>query len=478
MSRRIFYCWMVGATVCGAASQVVQANEGTRTAAAAATMKVAQGPLAEYVEKPDASYRWVKVREGKVGPTEYVELILTSQTWRDIVWKHRLFILKPSTAVNAKRGLLVIAGGRWKDEYEDPNREENLPSESKIYTMIAEQLRSPVAVLLNVPQQPIFDGLVEDEIISMTFDEYLASEDPEWPLLLPMVKSAVRGMDAVQEFCADRWSLDLESFTVTGASKRGWTTWLLGAVDRRASAIAPMVIDTLNMGPQMKHQIAAWGKYSEQIEDYSERKIQERMDTPAGRTLRSIVDPFAYRQTLQQPKLIIIGTNDRYWPLDALNLYWQELIGPKYILYIPNNGHGLKDYVRIIGNLAALHEDGNGGPGLPQLDWSFAEEAGRLELSIESDRAPDDVHIWLAESRTRDFRDSVWRAVQADSNGNAFVYSLKVPNDGFAAMFGEAVYQQRNIPYYLSTTVRLVSAGDAKIGNIPTTKPVRKQIGE
>jgi PhoPQ-activated pathogenicity-related protein len=51
----------------------------------------------------------------------------------------------------------------------------------------------------------------------------------------------------------------------------------------------------------------------------------------------------------------MLGTNDEYWPLDALNLYWSELKGPKYVLYIPNNGHGLKDYGRIVGSLCALH---------------------------------------------------------------------------------------------------------------------------
>ena len=194
---------------------------------------------------------------------------------------------------------------------------------------MAEQMKTPVAVLLHVPQQPIFDGKVEDQIIAHTFDQYLKTNDSQWPLLLPMVKSAVRGMDAVQQFAQRQWKLQLKTFTVAGASKRGWTTWLTGAVEPRATAIAPMVIDVLNMGSQMKYQEKAWGKLSYKINDYSQLDLPARLNTEKGKALRAIVDPYSYRHLLTQPKLIMIGTNDHYSPLDALKLYWPEVTAEK-----------------------------------------------------------------------------------------------------------------------------------------------------
>ncbi len=413
--------------------------------------------LADFLAKDEPSYQWVKVREGKIGRSEYAELILTSQTWRGIVWKHRLFVIRPSTAQQTKQALLVIAGGAWKEKYANPESKQALPRKAMLFARIAEQLKSPVAILLNVPQQPIFGGLVEDEIISLTLDKYLETGDPNWPLLLPMVKSAVQGMDAIQEFCEEEWSLSVESFTVTGASKRGWTTWLVGATDKRVSAIAPMVIDLLNMGQQMQHQRDTWGAFSDQIADYTDRNIQPRMNTPAGRSLQRIIDPFSYREDLKQPKLIILGTNDRYWPLDALNLYWKELEGPKYILYVPNNRHGLRDFPRILGSLSALHTEARGGQPMPALEWSF-EEGNSVTLRIESDRAPKSVQIWRASSATRDFRESRWSPEEARREGEAYVYTLPTPERGYEAMFGEAVYENDGVPFYLSTNVQIVAS--------------------
>ena len=49
-----------------------------------------------------------------------------------------------------------------------------------------------------------------------------------------MVKASVRAMDTITAFAAALPELGgsaPSSYTVAGASKRGWTTWLVGAVD-------------------------------------------------------------------------------------------------------------------------------------------------------------------------------------------------------------------------------------------------------
>jgi PhoPQ-activated pathogenicity-related protein len=432
------------------------------TPPAASAAAVPSPALPDYVAQPDASYRWRKRSEGKLANGTYVELILTSQTWRDIVWKHQLFIYRPSVVESKSQAMLLIAGGRWRDSLENsPADGDKLPGEANAVATVAEMMRAPVAVLLQVPEQPLFGGMVEDEIISHTFAEFMKTGDAQWPLLLPMVKSAVRGMDAVQEFAKAEWGYEIEDFLVTGASKRGWTTWLTAAVDPRVNALAPMVIDMLNMRAHMDLQELSFGGYSEQIRDYTDKNLQHEQDSERAVALRAIVDPFSYRQQLRQPKLIILGTNDRYWPVDALNLYWNDLAGEKYILYVPNNGHGIRDYARVLGTTSALHEHVSGKKPLPRLNWNFADRGDTVRLTLSSDTRPVTVLSWTTKSDTRDFREANWISRAADhsnATANDFVVEMKKPASGFAAVFAEAQFNGRAMPFYLSTNLQVVEA--------------------
>ena len=198
-------------------------------------------------------------------------------------------------------------------------------------------------VCLSYSQSAVLEGnLREDDLIAETFVRYLKSEDDSWPLLFPMVKSVVKAMDVLQAFGKKEWSAPINKFIVAGASERGWTTWLTAAVDKRIGAIAPVVIDVLNMREQMPRQLQAFGAYSSRLAAYSSRGLLPIPKTQAGHRLLNMVDPWAYRDRLTMPKLIINGTNDFYWATDALNLYWDGIPNDKWARYIPNAGHNLR----------------------------------------------------------------------------------------------------------------------------------------
>jgi PhoPQ-activated pathogenicity-related protein len=424
------------------------------------------GPLADYVAAKDDSYAWFKRSEGSVLTCKYAELILTSQTWRGITWKHQLFILKPAQVdPNAKHAVLMIAGGNWNDKIADPTTQLKLPGEAQILAIVAESLKVPVAILLHVPQQPIFDGKREDQIIAYTFREFLKTGDATWPLLAPMAKSAVKAMDATTEAMKKEWGFDIAKFTITGASKRGWTTWLTGAVDDRAVAIAPMVIDMLNMSEHTRLQKASFGgKSSEQIDDYE--GLDRQIDTARGLALRKIVDPWEYRQRLTQPKLVILGTNDRYWPLEACNLYWDDLQGDKYLIYVPNNGHGLPDRARLVAGLNALNRSVMTGKPLPKLNWSFSEGGDSHKLKIDSDTHVSTLHLWSATAPTLDFRDSQWTTIGQQPASREFVIDLPRSINSHTAYFGELIFNEgRDDQFSLSTNIKVIRSNVAAGGN-------------
>jgi len=287
----------------------------------------------KYVTAEDKTYGWKVEDEINSGGASISFVRLTSQTWQGITWKHWLTVIRPDNIKNSKHSMLVIAGGRSSSK---PPRKTAMH-----LSQIAIRTGTVVSVLNQVPNQPLFDNLREDGLISYTFVKYLESKDESWPCLLPMVKSTMRAMDTVQALMQKKHKQKIEKFFLTGASKRGWTTWLTAAMDHRVSAIAPMVIDTLKMGDQMKYQLKCWGKYSKQIGDYTEKGLPDQLSKPSAQKLLDIVDPYAYIENLKMPKLILIGTNDPYWPVDAVNLYFKDLKGKKYIHYVPNAGHGL-----------------------------------------------------------------------------------------------------------------------------------------
>lgn len=422
---------------------------------------IAHADLDEYVRKNDGAFAWTQ-RDKKVTPDGSLTFVtLTSQVWRGIPWNHQLQIFEPVEQKYPDSVLLFITGGSHTSR---PNDEDIARGFA-----LAKLCGARVAVLPQVPNQPLMDGKKEDDLIAETFVKYLESKDESWPLLFPMVKSAVRAMDAVQEM-GTKDNKPVARFVVTGASKRGWTTWLSGAVDKRIVAIAPMVIPTLNMRAQNAHQLEVWGKYSEQIEDYTRRGLMEKIETPEGTKLWKMIDPFTYRDRITVPKLIINGTNDRYWTLDSLNLFWGDLHGPKWVVYLPNAGHGLEQNRHYaLNGIGAFFRHVISKQPMPELAWKFINGSDdKTHLSITSNKKPRSTVFWVAKSETKDFREARWEPMKdaklenGDGKSATVSYGISRPEKGFAALVGDLAFEIDGLEYHLSSEIQQVAAQPAK----------------
>jgi PhoPQ-activated pathogenicity-related protein len=414
--------------------------------------------LEQYVAAPDSSYSWHQVSAGRIGSCEFVEAVLTSQTWHGIAWKHQLFIIKPARLeMPHRQAFLFIDGGSWHPEYEH-GIAGGFPSNAEVFEHLAEVMRAPVAIVRQVPFEPMF-GLREDALVAYTFDQYLKSGEGDWPLLLPMAKSASRAMDAVQQLALEHWGIPIERFTVAGASKRGWTSWLVAAIDPRVASVAPMVIAMLDVPAQIELQRQTFGALSQQVHDYEAIHLPERLDSPLGRALVSIVDPYSYRARLTMPKLILLGTNDPYWPVDALKIYWNGLLGEKRVVDLPNQTHDLRDSDRLIGSLSALYRYSARDQPLPELSWSFERSPEELELSVRTNRNPARVLAWTATSASRDFRESRWISHSCEGSDGGYRCSESLAGDHYTGLYAELFFEDPQQPLFSFSTIVCVAKG-------------------
>jgi len=404
-------------------------------------LPVAEAQSLADVKKVDASYRYRIVGEHRVGACQAYVVEMTSQTWRGKPWKHWLSILVPSKVTHQDAAVLFITGGSSRSGQPKPDA-----GEARLMSYIATLAQSPIVILQQVPNQPLQGNRYEDDLIALTFDKFVKNEGDDWPLLLPMVESAVRAMDTTAAVMKAKQDQAIKRFVVSGASKRGWTTWLTAAADERVVAIAPMVIDVLNMQPQMEQQVKSYGKYSRMIQPYLEFDIPNRMKTKRGQLLTNLVDPYAYREKLTLPKLIILGTNDPYWTVDASSLYFPGLSGPKHLYYLANAGHGLG--AQIAPTMAYFFKKSLDGETLSAMKWEVSPD-GRFRAKWRGEGGQ--AKLWKATSKTRDFRESKWTS-QPLEGANAVVTEVAEPDQGWAAYYIEVEFPGLPLLKYSLTT--------------------------
>ncbi len=362
--------------------------------------------LKNYINNNDKTYNWEQKDSIVLGKTKVYHILLTSQQWHNIIWRHQLTVLVPSK-VSYQNALLFITGGSNKDMQPNWTKADGLwPPLAEI----AEKNQSIVAILRQAPNQPLFGGLTEDALISHTLNQFKQDKDYSWPLLFPMVKSAVKAMDAVQDFSKQKLEKNIQDFTVTGASKRGWTTWLTAAIDDpRVKAIAPMVIDMLNMPATLNYQFETYGEYSEEIEDYVKLGIPQGASSPNGQKINTMIDPFAYRSKLTVPKMLFIGTNDPYWTVDATKHYWSQIPGQNMIHYVPNAGHNLGGGKQAFETLGAFWGLIKNNGTLPICSWKVTDTAQGAEMVLAAENKDlIEVNLWETTSSDKDFRNNLW----------------------------------------------------------------------
>lgn len=406
-----------------------------------------QTALDRYVHAVDDTYTYslAGTYPGE-GLTMHV-IDLTSQTWRSTdevdrnVWKHWMRVYVPDV-VKYETALMYIGGGK---------NGRPAPTEmSREFAAIAKTTQSVVIELGTVPNETLTftdDGVerTEDAIIAYTWDKFLRTGDETWPARLPMTKSVVRAMDTVQAFCKGKegGNHKIKSFVVAGGSKRGWTTWTTAAVDKRVVAMVPIVIDMLNVVESFKHHWEAYGFWAPAVGDYEAMGLMDWMGTKEYENLLALVEPYSYIERFTMPKLIMNSSGDQFFLPDSSQFYWDDLVGDKYLRYVPNTGHGLDDSDAFFTLMAFYHSIISETP-LPQYSWTYG---ANNTLTITTNSKPVAVKFWSATNpKTRDFRvdvvGAIWESVPVEAKSEGvYEVTLSAPEAGWTAQMVELTFE-------------------------------------
>jgi len=425
-----------------------------------------QNALDRYVAEPDSVYAWklINTIEGK-GYKSYI-LELTSQTWRKpsevdkTVWKHWINIIKPDK-ITTNKALLYIAGGG--------NSTPAPTKTSPTSAMLALESNAVIVELGMVPNQPLrFSDSkdverTEDDLIAYTYNKMADTKDPYWLVRLAMVKSGVRAMDAVQEFLkSDAGGKTIvDEFVVMGGSKRGWTTWLVGAVDKRVVAIMPAVIDALNTDATTVHHYEVYGFFSEALNDYVNHGIIPHLvNKEANRAVMELDDPYYYRnrERLKIPKYVMNASGDQYFLPDNSHYYFKGLQSPKYLRYVPNTKHNLGDsdaYQTLLAFFQAIINQRT----LPTMSWKIKKNGN---IVMKTSETPKEINVWTATNpKARDFRlDVIGKAFKKTNlpvnTKNKYVALAPKPEKGYAAFYIEMVFENGKFPLKFTSEVSVV----------------------
>jgi len=222
-----------------------------------------------------------------------------------------------------------------------------------------------------------------------------------------------------------------------------------------------MVIDVLNMPVNIPYQKEVWGDYSDQIEDYVKLGIAQDLESTEGRDIATMIDPYSYRTSLTMPKLIIIGTNDEYWPVDAIKKYFNEIPGENYIHYEPNVGHGLGDGTGAIRALSAFFNIVINKRQHPACEWQVSSDSDRTGLTVRVSSELNEVNLWICDSPDQDFRDNQFIEKDVEfSNSGSIIVNVDHPDSGFRAFYLELVYPDPVEGSYSKTTRMFVANDD------------------
>ena len=388
-------------------------------------------PLDDYVNRDDGVFSVSKLNHTVKGDgfTAYY-YNMTSQKWMTEketdrpIWWHFMAVIIPDNIDNTvDSSFLYITGG-------DNGNTDDIPKATDegfiAVQLLALSARCPGAVIWQVPNQPITyaddpwhaGGRSEDANIAVTWWHFLQNtSNPDYVLELPMTKSVVKALDALEIIFPTLLNRTIAKFIVAGASKRGWITWLTGAVEavakNRVIAIVPIVLDALNMVDFLSRQFTFYGAWTFALKDYIHCNLTTNFQSANAKLLWELVDPWYYRERLTMPKLAVNAGGDEFQMPDDQRYWGKDMPSDMHFLLIKNAEHSMVTGLpELLPAAASFAKSVQHKWERPVITWDISLTTGAI--TFNSTQAPTKVDITFCDSGDgvskgrRDFR---WAAL-------------------------------------------------------------------
>lgn len=390
-------------------------------------------PLDDYVNRPEKVFNWqdtgvtVKPLDGLLGATAYI-LNVTSLEWLDTtkvsgpngaIWSHQVAVVVPHT-VKTNVSLIYLTGGC----NEHPSPPGATDEELLVVARVAQQTGAIGVVVYQIPNCPLVfasdpsqRGRGEDALIAWSWIDFVhdPTYDPERLVRLPMVKAAFACMRAAEQFTAQRQLGSPDGWIVAGASKRGWTTWMVGAAAAgctncsRVVALAPLVPIVPDIRAEVHRQWQSYNGFTFAFKDYAEAGIIPLIDEDGFTKLAEIVDPKYYTDRLALlPKVVVDSSDDEFMQFDWTDIWRDSFMTNTRLLIAPNSEHSLATGLpQLIPCLTATVESFALKTELPSFTTTYDNTTGAIRVTLPAGSQHGKVvlrHAQTISSVRRDFR--------------------------------------------------------------------------
>jgi len=366
-----------------------------------------------------------------------------------------MWIAIPYPLKYPEHGMLDILRTMNNENYEPPPRDDG----ACLAAVAAANETGMISSIVNsVPNQPVhfyndptFKRRQEDDVIAWTWRTFLDSPEPSDPTVIermPMTKAAKRALDTITAVAKLRVpESNVQKFIVTGASKRGWTTWSLAAVDKRVVAIAPQVFSLLNMenGTLFQHNQNMDGAWSFAFRPYWSVNLTREFYNLKTRRIYEVEDMIYYKERFTIPVLSIGATGDEFFLLDDFLWWWDDIPDPKWLMMLPNAEHSMAPhYVQIAQTIKQFAISVAENIPMPKVSWTMGETSTGGYVRFVTDPPPLSLKAFWAVTQQndtrRDFRLFILNEETGETVPHAVVWrqNLEIIDEGNGVYYVEA----------------------------------------